>query len=400
MRKATLMLVAIVFAFSSQVQAQQKTIVETAIGAGNFNTLVTAVKAAGLVDTLNGTTQFTVFAPTDEAFSKVDPATLQSLLQPENKDKLTQVLTFHVVPSRVNAADAYDLNETTTVNGQRLDLNFRGEGLKVGDATIQVTDIQCSNGVIHVIDAVLLPKFDNIPATAKAAGQFNTLLAAVDAAGLGEVLSGPGPFTVFAPTDKAFDALPPGTVEGLLKPENKQQLIDILKYHVVQGRVYDNTAVKAGQATTLLGRSINVGVDALGLTVNDATVVAKNIDATNGVVHVIDKVLIPRSMTGAEVQTSLRDAIDQGSAVFNAGHHDQCCDLYMTTLQTISSAGITGADEHTMTMVNQTLTNAQNTHDMTERAWVLRRGIDELMVAAGKMKNDKMMMPSSTVLPN
>ena len=395
MRKATMMLVAIVFAFSAQVQAKQKTIVETAVGAGNFKTLVTAVKAAGLVDTLSGTTQFTVFAPTDEAFANVDPATLESLLQPENKDKLTQVLTYHVVPGRVAAKDAYDLNETTTVNGQRVGLNFRGEGLKVGNATIQVTDIQCSNGVIHVIDAVLLPKLDNIPATAQAAGKFNTMLAAVAAAGLGEVLAGPGPFTVFAPTDDAFASLPAGTVEDLLKPENKQKLIDILKYHVVSGRVYDNDAVKAGKASTLLGPSINIGVNAEGLTVNDAKVVTKNINSTNGVIHVIDKVLIPAVMTGAEVQTSLKKAIDQGVPIFNAGHHDQCCDLYMSTLQNISSAGIAGADEHTMTMVEQTLTNAQNTHDMTDRAWVLRRGMDDLMVRVGKMT-----MPNSTVTPN
>ena len=231
---------------TSELPAQQKTIVETAIAAGNFNTLVTAVKAADLVDTLNGDTKFTVFAPTDEAFAKLDAATIQSLLQPENKSKLTQVLTFHVLPGEVAARDAYDLNSAATVNGQRLPINFRGDSLQVGKSTIQVTDIQCSNGVIHVIDTVLLPKLDSIPATAKAAGTFNTLLAAVDAAGLSGVLSGPGPFTVFAPTDEAFAALPAGTVESLLKPENKQKLIDILKFHVVSGRVYGNDAVKAG----------------------------------------------------------------------------------------------------------------------------------------------------------
>lgn len=393
MKKVTLMLVAIAVAFGSQVQAQQKTIVETAIAAGNFNTLVTAVKAAGLVDTLNGTTQLTVFAPTDEAFAKVAPATLQSLLQPENKGKLAQVLTYHVVPGRVNAKDAYELVEATTVNGQRVGLDFRGEGLKVGTATIKVTDIQCSNGVIHVIDTVMLPKLDNIPSTAQVAGQFNTLLAAVSAAGLGDVLSGSGPFTVFAPTDGAFAALPAGTVEDLLKPENKQKLIDILKYHVVSGRVYDNTAVKAGQANTLLGRGVSVGVNADGLTVNGARVIAKNIDASNGVIHVIDNVLLPTGMTGSEVEMSLTNAINQGVPIFNAGHHGQCCDLYMSTLQKISSAGIAGADEHMMSMVNQTLTTAQSIHNMTDRAWTLRRGIDELMVRTGQMP-----MLSSTTL--
>lgn len=370
---------------ASHASAQQKTIVETAIAAGNFKTLVTAVKAADLVDTLNGRTQFTVFAPTDEAFAKLDSATIQSLLKPENKSQLTQVLTYHVLPGRVAAKDAYDLNSASTVNGQRLPINFRGDSLKVGDSKIIVTDIPCSNGVIHVIDTVLLPKFDNIPATANSAGQFKTLIAAVGAAGLGDVLSGPGPFTVFAPTDKAFAALPAGTVESLLKPENKQQLIDILKYHVISGRVYDNDAVKAGRAKTLLGRSIGVNLTADGIKINDAAVLAKNIETSNGVVHVIDSVLLPSSMTRRDVMTSITGAINRGVPVFNAGNHGQCSKIYMESMEMINEAGIKNADQDLMKMVQQTLDNARQTHSMSERAWVLRRGMDELYSRVSRM---------------
>ena len=377
--------------FCGVSQAQEKTIVQTAIDAGNFNTLVTAVKAAGLVDTLNGHTQFTVFAPTDAAFEKVDPATIKFLLQPENKEKLIEVLTYHVLAGRVNARDAYELNSASTVNGQRLPLNFRGDSLMVGDSMISVTDIQCSNGVIHVIDSVLLPKLDSIPATATSAGNFNTLLAAVGAAGLADVLSGPGPFTVFAPTDEAFAALPAGTVETLLKPENKQKLVDILKYHVVSGRVYDTDAVKAGRAKTLLGRSIDVNFSANGIEINDSKVVAKNIDASNGVIHVIDAVLLPTSMSRTSAMTTLTSAINQGVPVFNSGDHGQCCKLYMETMESIAAAGIENADDHTMSNVQQTLTNARNTHDMTERAWVLRRGIDSLYTRLSTMPETKPM---------
>jgi transforming growth factor-beta-induced protein len=393
MKRAILSL-AIVAAFAcSNAHAQQKTIVETAVAAGNFNTLVTAVKAAGLVETLSGHSQFTVFAPTDAAFSKVDPATLQSLLKPENKSQLTQVLTYHVVSGRVAARDAYDLNSAPTVNGQRLPIDFKGASLKAGGATITVTDIQCSNGVIHVIDAVMLPKLDTIPATAASTGQFKTLLAAVGAAGLGDVLSGPGPFTVFAPNDEAFASLPAGTVESLLKPENKQQLIDILKYHVVSGRVYDNDAVKAGKATTLLGRSIEVNFSAAGLKINDASVIAKNIETSNGVVHMINTVLIPTSMSGQSVMTSLTAAIDRGVPMFNAGQFGKCSDLYMGTMTSINSAGIKNADRDTMTMVSQVLENARNTHEMSERAWVLRRGMDALYTRVSRMPAS---MPMST----
>jgi transforming growth factor-beta-induced protein len=392
--KRALLSLAIVAAFTcSSAHAQQKTIVETAVAAGNFNTLVTAVKAAGLVETLSGHSQFTVFAPTDAAFAKVDPATLQSLLKPENKSQLTQVLTYHLVSGRVAARDAYDLNSAPTVNGQRLPIDFKGASLKVGGATITVTDIQCSNGVIHVIDAVMLPKLDTIPATAASTGQFKTLLAAVGAAGLGDVLSGPGPFTVFAPNDEAFASLPAGTVESLLKPENKQQLIDILKYHVVSGRVYDNDAVKAGKATTLLGRSIEVNFSAAGLKINDASVIAKNIETSNGVVHMINTVLIPTSMSGQSVMTSLTAAIDRGVPMFNAGQFGKCSDLYMGTMTSINSAGIKNADRDTMTMVSQVLENARNTHEMSERAWVLRRGMDALYTRVSRMPAS---MPMST----
>ncbi len=393
MKRTLLAFVLVVAAFCNLAQAQQKTIVETAIAAGNFETLVTAVKAAGLVDTLNGHSQFTVFAPTDEAFANVDSTTLQNLLKPENKSQLTQVLTYHVLPGRVDARDAYDLNSAATVNGQRLSLNLRGEKPMVENSTIVVTDIQCSNGIIHVIDTVMIPKLDNIPTTATNAGQFKTLLAAVGAAGLGDVLSSSGPFTVFAPSDEAFSALPEGTVASLLKPENKQKLIDILKYHVVAGRVYANDAVKAGSANTLLGRSIDVDFSADGIRINDASVVAKNVETSNGVIHVIDQVLIPSSMSRRTVMNTLTSAIDRGVPIFNAGHHSRCCDVYMEALSAINQAGIENADPHLMTMISQTLKNARRTHDMSERAWVLRRGMDKLYMSVSKMP---VAVPNST----
>lgn len=372
---------------SQSAIAQTKTIAETAIEVGNFKTLVAAAQAAGLVDTLNGGAQLTVFAPTDEAFAKIDPETLAALLKPENIDQLTQILTYHVVPGRVNASTAYDLDFAGTVNGQRLPINFRGEGLKVGDANIKVTDVQCSNGVIHVIDSVLMPALADIPTTAQSAGQFNTLLAAVGAAGLADVLAGDGPFTVFAPTDEAFAALPEGTVATLLKPENKQQLVDILKYHVISGRVYDTDAVAAKRAETLLGRGVNIGLNAEGITVNDAKIVARNIDASNGVIHVIDQVLIPSSLSSQEVINTLNSAVERGAPVYNAGQHGQCCDIYMRTMSDIMAAGINNADARTMSMIQQTVNRAKNTHSMTERAWVLREGIDSLYARMGQLQN-------------
>ncbi|MDA3874407.1 MAG: fasciclin domain-containing protein [Kiritimatiellae bacterium] len=133
-------------------------IVDTAIAAGSFETLVAAVKAAGLVDTLKGDGPFTVFAPTDEAFAALPEGTVQNLLKPENKDKLVAILTYHVVPGKVMAADVVTLNSATTVQGQDITITTMDGGVKVNGANVVKTDIKTSNGVIHVIDQVIMPE--------------------------------------------------------------------------------------------------------------------------------------------------------------------------------------------------------------------------------------------------
>lgn len=131
-------------------------IVETAIAAGNFSTLAKALTAAGLIDTLKGTGPFTVFAPTDDAFAKLPQQTLSDLLKPENKEKLTAILTYHVVPGKVTASQVANISQAITVQGQSLKVDTR-DGVKINDAKVIAADVEASNGVIHVIDSVLLP---------------------------------------------------------------------------------------------------------------------------------------------------------------------------------------------------------------------------------------------------
>lgn len=138
--------------------ADAKDIVDTAVGAGDFTTLVAAVKAAGLVETLKGKGPFTVFAPTDAAFAKLPKGTVESLLKPENKDKLVAVLTYHVVPGKVMAADVVKLDKAKTVQGGEVEITVADGKVKVDEANVVKTDIGCANGVIHVIDAVILPE--------------------------------------------------------------------------------------------------------------------------------------------------------------------------------------------------------------------------------------------------
>ena len=135
----------------------KKDIVDTAVAAGNFKTLAAALKAAGLIDTLKGAGPFTVFAPTDEAFTKLPAGTVEDLLKPENKEKLVAILTYHVVPAKAMAKDVAGMSSAKTVNGKELKLKVDGSKVMINEAIVTKADIETSNGVIHVIDAVLLP---------------------------------------------------------------------------------------------------------------------------------------------------------------------------------------------------------------------------------------------------
>ena len=268
--------------------AEEKTIVETAVAAGDFGTLVAAVKAAGLAETLSGAGPFTVFAPTDAAFAKLPTGTVEALLA--NPEKLKSLLLFHVVSGSVMAKDVTGLKTAPTVFGQDLAVDA-SDGVKINGATVTAADIACSNGVIHVIDTVLLPK--NVVDIAAGNEDFSTLVAAVTAAGLVETLSGDGPFTIFAPTNEAFAKLPAGTVEDLLKPENKAKLAAILTYHVVPGKVMAADVAGLSKATTVQGGDVSIKSKRDTVTINGAKVTVTDIVGSNGVIHVIDTVILP-----------------------------------------------------------------------------------------------------------
>lgn len=284
---------------------EAQSIVDIAIADGRFTTLVTAIQAAGLVETLSGEGPFTVFAPTDDAFAALPAGTLDNLLLPENKQQLTDILLYHVVPGKVMAADVAGLDgkmADTALEGKQIGIKIDMSNVYLNEnVKVIVTDIEASNGVIHVVDAVLLPPSDeaamdkkDIVDTAVADGRFTTLAAALQAAELVDTLKGEGPFTVFAPTDDAFAALPAGTLDSLLLPENKQKLTDILLYHVVSGKVMAADVVGLTSAPTVLGKDITIKVQDGNVYLNDTVqVIITDIETSNGLIHVIDAVLLP-----------------------------------------------------------------------------------------------------------
>jgi uncharacterized surface protein with fasciclin (FAS1) repeats len=280
---------------SAQSRASSVDIVQTAVGAGQFTTLASLLQQAGLVGTLATGGPFTVFAPTDAAFAKVPKATLDALAA--DPAKLKAVLLYHVVPGRVTAADVVKLSSAKTAEGRSLGIKVSNGSVFVDGAQVTTPDVEASNGVIHVIDSVLIPQ-EAMPAapktivqTAVAAGSFKTLASLLKKAGLVGTLQGKGPFTVFAPTDAAFAKVPKATLAALGK--DKAKLRSVLLYHVVKGNVPAAKVVKLRSAKTLNGKAVSVRVNGGNVLVGGARVTTADVKASNGVIHVVNKVLIP-----------------------------------------------------------------------------------------------------------
>ena len=357
-------------------------VVETAVASKSFQTLVAALRAANLVDALKAEGPFTVFAPTDDAFAKLPGGTIARLLEPENRDRLRAILTFHVVPGRLEAADLLASRSPTSLNGAPLPVSLRNGRIGIRQASLVKTDIPCANGIIHVIDAVLLPIEDGVLDIARRAGTFRTLLAAIEAAGLQDTLTGKGPFTVLAPTDEAFTKLPEGTIPELLKPANRTKLTAVLARHVVRGRITAAQALRAGSVKTIPGDAVQVALRDGVLLVGEATLVRADLAARNGVIHVIDRVLLPPP---ANRRRAARDtlvlAIERGVPVYNAGRPGACASIYEVAARAVlAMAGAELLPEERVGLENalERLTHASGDQD---RAWLLRRAMDQVLAS-------------------
>mmetsp|Transcript_21423 Transcript_21423/g.39344 ORF Transcript_21423/g.39344 Transcript_21423/m.39344 type:complete len:328 (+) Transcript_21423:193-1176(+) len=264
----------------------------------DFSTLVAAVNAAGLADALSGDGTLTLFAPPNSAFEKLPAELVTKLLDPIWKPQLEDLLKYHVLGSVVKSTDLFDGLTAATLNGENITINLNPPRINdISNILVDhgLVDIAAANGVIHGIDTVLTPTSvgSNIVDIAAGNDLFSTLVTAVTKAGLVDALSGEGPLTVFAPTNDAFAALPDGTLDRLLLPENVDELTKILQYHVVSANAHSST-LSNGDVETLSGDSITVAVSDAGVKINDATtVVTPDIIASNGIIHVIDTVLFP-----------------------------------------------------------------------------------------------------------
>ncbi len=279
------------FFFLSLSAQPGTTVVDVVVNSENHTTLEAAVIAAGLAEALSGDGPFTVFAPTDAAFAALPEGTIPALLA-DPTGALADILKYHVLAGSVKSTDLSNEMTATTLLGKDITVTVNANGVFINNAKVTVADIMTDNGVVHVIDAVLIPARTTVVDVVVNSENHTTLEAAVVAAGLAEALSGDGPFTVFAPTDAAFAALPEGTIPALLA-DPTGALADILKYHVLAGSVKSTDLSDGMTATTLLGKDIKVTINANGVFINNAKVTVADIMTDNGVVHVIDAVLIP-----------------------------------------------------------------------------------------------------------
>ena len=268
------------------------TVVDIIVNSDSHQTLETAVIAANLAETLNGDGPFTVFAPSDDAFDGLAEGALDLILA--NADQLSDVLLNHVHSGNVLSTDLENGMGVPTLNNTELTVTIDGMTVMINLATVTQADLIASNGVVHVIDKVLLPDFGQEDTTVysiiKASPIHTTLETAIDAAELGETLSGDGPFTVFAPTDDAFGALPAGALDDLLA--DIDLLTEILLHHVHSGNVLSTDLSNGMEVPTLNDDVLLVSIDAGTVMIDMSTVIQPDIVANNGVVHVINAVLI------------------------------------------------------------------------------------------------------------
>lgn len=272
------------------------TIAEIVASDDNFSTLLTAVEAAGLVDALNSQGPYTVFAPTNDAFDALPDGVLDDLLA-DPQGALRNVLLYHAAPGAFFAEDVAMMESITTLLGPDITVEVQnGNVILNGEVMVTDTDIQASNGVVHVIDAVLIPPMPTIADLVTNEPNFSTLATALEVAGLTDALAQPGPYTVFAPPNSAFDALPEGVLDDLLA--NPDQLSEVLLYHVADGSYPASEVVQLDAITTLQGEDITIEVTEGGDVIlnGDTNLLQPDVVASNGIIHVIDQVLIPPSM--------------------------------------------------------------------------------------------------------
>ncbi|MGJ8636086.1 MAG: CIA30 family protein [Phycisphaerales bacterium] len=365
----------------------QPTLAELADSAG-LDTLMSLVAKSGIK--LPAGEQVTIFAPTDEAFAKLPRETVDFLVSDKGQSTLQSILAYHIVPGVLRSSDLLNTRSISTLNGQTLDVQTN-QGLSVAGSSFELVDASFDAGIVHVIDSVLIPQSKSVLELTAQTDELSTLATAIEVAGIGDQLgSENGPWTVFAPLNSAFASLPEGALEDLLKPANRAQLIDVLGLHVIPGRISSAELLTTKRARTYFGNQVEFGLKNGKIEVQGTRIVAADIQAVNGVIHLIDGVITKSSPTNDQTAATpnagkqlnheavrLYDlAIERGVHLFNNGQREACAFVYELTIESMIALGSDNLDRVGIEMLEMGLADAESESDWVKRAWIYRRALD------------------------
>jgi transforming growth factor-beta-induced protein len=360
---------------------------ESIASESGLNTLINLVSMSGLE--LPVGESVTIFAPSDAAFAKLPSDTIEFLTSPEGKETLQSILSYHIVPDNFRSDELLNVRTLKTLNGQTLKVETE-HGPTVSGAQVSVFDTEFNGGLLHIVDAVLIPESRPIIELALQTESLSTLVTAIQAAGIEDQLSiENGPWTVFAPINSAFESLPDGVVEELLEPENRTELIELLGLHIVPGRISRNELIAIRKARTYFGNTVDFSVESGQLRVQGSNIVSADIETANGVVHLIDKVITegksskPIQSESTPLQLNEQAvhvyelAISRGVPLFNNGQIQACASVYEVAIETIVALGSQSLDPMGIERLVMGLAEAESHSNPTQRAWIYRRALDE-----------------------
>ncbi|MEY4832917.1 MAG: hypothetical protein RL527_1130 [Planctomycetota bacterium] len=353
----------------------------------NLTTLLALVKASGIE--LPANAKVTIFAPTNEAFAKLPKDQVEFLTSAKGKSTLQAILKHHVVAQSVGSSAVLDRRRLTALSGQSLPID--PTALTVDGARLVATDVSFDGGLVHVIDAVMLPELRSIEQIVAEDERFTTLRAAIEAAGIGSQLGSrnPGPWTLLAPSNQAFGAIPADALKELL--QDQPALTAVLVAHVLPTAIRREDMLAQGSARTLMGDgSVAFALDAGVITAGGARIEVADIEAANGIIHIIDRVLPAASATTAteaammpsrirSAAAILELAIERGVPRFNAGDQASCAALYELAIMSVVLLGTDAIGERASSSLSAALKDGATHEDAAQRAWTYRRGMDSAL---------------------
>lgn len=374
---------------------QQETLAAAARSTGQFATFLKLAEAAELATLLEGQQFHTVVAPTDRAFDALPAGTVAALLRPEHRAKLEALVKFHVISGNHSAGALSNRRHISALNGQRLKLDVDGLTLKVAGAPLAMPSIACSNGMLHGVDELLLPVADDLTGVLEVEGQFSTLIQLLKQTGLHDALAdGDDVLTLFAPTDEAFERVPTDLLARLVQPENEQLLKSVLMHHIGEGRLYSQALLSGEAPRSLEGSRLDPAAIAAQSGQGQQLIATTDLEATNGVVHKVNRVLLPPRIETtllkpvertaqspdaaprARWQAALETAVADGKQLYQDGAHAACADRYEETIRQLLQTTDEAELPQARTALLDALTASDRQETSTGRAWVLRRGIN------------------------